>query len=53
MEIRAVGGVEELVEGLGEVLDVEGVDEDCGVGDEVGEGTRDACDDGSSAGHGF
>lgn len=53
MELGARAGVEELMERLGEVLDVERVDEDCGGGDEMGERTGDAGDDGGAGGHGF
>lgn len=53
MKLDARGGVEELVERLGKISDIEGIDEDGGGGDEMGEGARDARDDGGSAGHGF
>ncbi len=42
-----------MFERLGKVGDVEGVDEECGVSDEMREGARDTGDDRGAAGHGF
>ena len=53
LKLSARGGIEELMERLGDIGDIEGIDEDGSVSDEMRERTGDARDDRGSARHGF